>query len=292
MIDQPKRPTDYSIQNIEDDLVYPFENNIKAICGHFIRIIRGNVYLVHETAREYLLRDNDVALTDIEEDDPFELEDEALVEPSVDGDSTANTLVPTITATSSWHGSFDMLSCHGIMLDVCTTFLYCVGKGSRAQQVGKASHQTQPFLAYAAMEWPAHFREVRERITAANVLYYQNLCHPRFPGFEAWMSLWQDANTMISRKGMSDNQVQDYIVMLLQLETKDFDSVRGLQRTRLLETVQGGLMSNFSSNPTAGSNHHFPVAADKNGWVSLSAQRDEVHERPSSGPPIWENPWQ
>lgn len=41
---------------LESNLKHLIENYVKAICGHFVRIIRSEVYLVHQTAREFLLR--------------------------------------------------------------------------------------------------------------------------------------------------------------------------------------------------------------------------------------------
>ncbi|KAF4631578.1 hypothetical protein G7Y89_g6554 [Cudoniella acicularis] len=40
---------------LERDFVHPFENHVRTLCGHFLRIIHGKIYLVHQTAREFLL---------------------------------------------------------------------------------------------------------------------------------------------------------------------------------------------------------------------------------------------
>jgi len=49
-----RRPKGGNFDELALDLIYSFENDVKLLCGHFLRIIRGRVYLVHETAREYL----------------------------------------------------------------------------------------------------------------------------------------------------------------------------------------------------------------------------------------------
>jgi hypothetical protein len=51
----PRRPSIRTFEHLEWELVYPFENHIKGLCGNFVRIIQGKVYLVHQTAREFLL---------------------------------------------------------------------------------------------------------------------------------------------------------------------------------------------------------------------------------------------
>ncbi|KAJ5663650.1 hypothetical protein N7507_004381 [Penicillium longicatenatum] len=52
----PQHP---SFRKLGSELKVPMENYIKATCGHFIRIINERVYLVHQTAREYLLQQNE-----------------------------------------------------------------------------------------------------------------------------------------------------------------------------------------------------------------------------------------
>ncbi|KAM7183626.1 hypothetical protein V8F33_013456 [Rhypophila sp. PSN 637] len=52
---KPLRPGKTTFDHILYDLVSPFEHRIKSLCGQFTRIIRNKVYLVHETAREFLL---------------------------------------------------------------------------------------------------------------------------------------------------------------------------------------------------------------------------------------------
>ncbi|KAL9068379.1 MAG: hypothetical protein Q9161_006216 [Pseudevernia consocians] len=51
-------PLHKTFASIESHLKYPPENYIFALCGHFIRVIRSNVHLVHQTAREFLLADS------------------------------------------------------------------------------------------------------------------------------------------------------------------------------------------------------------------------------------------
>ncbi|KAK8011642.1 hypothetical protein PG990_010607 [Apiospora arundinis] len=48
---KPFRPGPQTLDDLEYDVVYPHENHIRAIGGHFIRIIQDKVYFVHETAR-------------------------------------------------------------------------------------------------------------------------------------------------------------------------------------------------------------------------------------------------
>jgi hypothetical protein len=49
------RPSFKDCKELEADLKYPFENYVKSVCGHFVRVIHSTVYLVHQTARAFLL---------------------------------------------------------------------------------------------------------------------------------------------------------------------------------------------------------------------------------------------
>ena len=40
------------------EIKHPAENYIFSLCGHFIRVIRSKVYLVHHTAKEFLIDDS------------------------------------------------------------------------------------------------------------------------------------------------------------------------------------------------------------------------------------------
>jgi hypothetical protein len=48
-------PTHISLDGLNSTLKHPSENYIKSLGGHFIRIIRSEVFLVHQTAKEFLL---------------------------------------------------------------------------------------------------------------------------------------------------------------------------------------------------------------------------------------------
>ncbi|EPE26177.1 alpha/beta-Hydrolase [Glarea lozoyensis ATCC 20868] len=45
-----------NLDKLADQLHHPFSNHLRLICGHFLRIRGRKVYLVHQTARDFLLR--------------------------------------------------------------------------------------------------------------------------------------------------------------------------------------------------------------------------------------------
>lgn len=92
-----------NVDNIEDELVFPYENHIKSLCGHFVRIIRNCVYLVHETARHFLLAREEIP--------------------------------PPDSGSVPWQGSFEKSEARKILLGVCVTFLYCLARRSRCARL-------------------------------------------------------------------------------------------------------------------------------------------------------------
>lgn len=46
-----RRPARYTFLDVKDNLMYPFKNYIKGLCGNFICIIKGKVCFVHKTTR-------------------------------------------------------------------------------------------------------------------------------------------------------------------------------------------------------------------------------------------------
>lgn len=42
-------------KDVQKSIKHPFENYVRSLCGHFLRIIHSKIYLVHQTARTFLL---------------------------------------------------------------------------------------------------------------------------------------------------------------------------------------------------------------------------------------------
>jgi protein SERAC1 len=124
-------------------MVFPLESHIRLLCGNFIRIIRNKIYLVHETAREFLLERTQTNL----------------------GDSPSVIIrgVSTRTWSSTTTAAFDDFD-HA--------------RERTAAELGWPSSQTEAFLEYTAKSWTIHFHQVSHRLAQSNFVYYYNLCHP------------------------------------------------------------------------------------------------------------------
>jgi hypothetical protein len=182
----PRRPGMGTFDDLALDMLYPFENHIKSLCGHFLRIIRGKVYLVHETAREYLLSvpKHHASLTSplshvqlatvVEESDHWDPHISLLnplIEPlpiplSQDsGDPSKNGIENLSTPKTRMQHSFSLMSSHSLLLEICVTYLYFLGKRSCFDQSEIEEHAAVgKFLNYAANSWTSHYQRVCEDI--------------------------------------------------------------------------------------------------------------------------------
>lgn len=211
---QPLKPGMVTLDDVEADISLPFENHVKSLCGHFVRIIRNKVYLVHETAREFLLSTSrdppspGTQLPGCQQDPEFETHRAVTISPLESA---------TVTKNVSFQHSFTLLEARALLLEICVTYLYCLAKGSGGSTVpGCVTPLTKPFLHYVANSWFIHFHQVSHRLRAGDIRYFQNLCHPLFPGFRAWVEDY--SHPYPPHQSGSIDEVQDYYVDLLDIE--------------------------------------------------------------------------
>lgn len=298
----PRRPDKKTFSHLEYNLVYPFETHLKSICGNFVRIIHDKVYLVHETARAFLLEPKLEAdpqhWPSVDEDiDPFE----EWPEPLEGYPSHAIPLEKSKTVLGPWQHSFSIEKCEALLLHICTTYLYMMGKKCSEAELGQPSEATIIFLEYASMFWHRHFGAIRDMITSRDLRYYENLCHPMFPGFFAWTeALLGEEKAIQIATVRSTDELQDYYVDLLGIELSN--SVHGDVCTDLIdsgldaETLEARdyahqLSDNmtqlrYSSNPATLSNHGFPLATDETGFVSLAVSSSSRQQRKIERPTL------
>lgn len=279
-----RKPSRRTFQSAEYDIVYPSENHIKSICGHFVRIIRGNVYLVHQTAREFLLdeaswKDLDIVPVGIKAEEAlWEFSDSDADEEECYGVSNSGFAdgAESVTLASEighgWQHTFSLKSCHALMLEVCATYLYMLGKPCRGATLGHPTERVACFLGYAAENWVSHFHKVCERIPPSDLSYYHGLCHPRFPGFLTWLKAHDEQNRALVFASSSVEEQQDLLIEKLALEPGQpgfgSDVMARFDFATIFETG-GSKLQILSCNPSRSQNVVFPVKADEMGVVSL-----------------------
>ncbi|XXH00550.1 hypothetical protein Hte_006898 [Hypoxylon texense] len=165
-------PSHKTLEDIFPDIKYPREDYIKALCGNFIRIIHGKLYLVHQTAREFLL------------------------------DTQAHS-----SAENTWQHSVSIHEANRTLLRACITYVSCGERSGwkdslslrmdsesntryndRHQIVFQKLADIHPFLEYAATRWTIHFK--LSKLTPEADLFKEvvEFCQPlpSGPGYPYW----------------------------------------------------------------------------------------------------------
>lgn len=282
-----RKPISRTFKSAESKIVYPSENHIKSVCGHFVRIIHHKVYLVHQTAREFLLdeaswKDLDIApvgitaedeLWDLSESDSENGEYYGSIRPeSADG---AESMTLASETGRGWQHTFSLGSCHALLLEICTTYLYVLGRPCKGAVPGHPTREVACLLRYAAEYWVSHFHKVCENIPPANLSYYHGLCHPRFPGFLTWLEVHDIQNRAPAFSSGSVEEQQDLLIQKLALEPGEPGFGRDVMSKLDFATVLEARVAKIqilSCNPSRSQNITFPVKADETGAVSLDFQ--------------------
>lgn len=282
-----RKPSSRTFKSTEYKIFYPSENHIKSICGHFVRIIHHKVYLVHQTAREFLLdeaswKDLDIVPVGITANDAmWDLSDSESEYGECDGSSgpgfanDAESVTMASVTGHSWQHTFSLQSCHALLLEICTTYLYMLGRPCKGAVLGHPTKEVACLLGYAAEYWVTHFHKVCENIPPGNLSYYHGLCHPRFPGFLTWLGVHDVQNRAPAFSSGSVEEQQDLLIQKLALEPGEPGFGRDVMaRLDFATVLEAGVakLQILSCNPSRSQNIVFPVKADETGAVSLDFQ--------------------
>ncbi|KAH7018099.1 uncharacterized protein B0I36DRAFT_435479 [Microdochium trichocladiopsis] len=212
----PRRPKGREFADVVDRLddVPDSASDLEGLCGNLVRVVEGRVYLVHGTAREFLLGKKSTNEKEREELVTQRLNEDQ----SVVSDDQGPTKRPASSYRSgSSHAdrlqhSFSLIDCQCQLLEICVTYLYMLAayrlqKRSLLRSHDKHSQrlhrhcykQMRPFLAYVSRGWPRHLRVILNytrrqktsqspRIAGRHMSYYHGLCHPQFPAFTDWVA--------------------------------------------------------------------------------------------------------
>lgn len=170
---------------------------VKNLCGLFVTISDSRVYLLHQTAREFLLS----------HDRCF---------------STANI---TSQHSGSWKHSFQLETCHYVMAKVCLTYLlfdvfqdepllwedrvidekgtrYLTTEAYHQSRIVKYNGQHALFM-YTSSFWALHFEKCKTKDGLSEM--WLGICDPKSQRFHTWFqSYWQFLP--LTRRGVSESR--------------------------------------------------------------------------------------
>ncbi|KAL4788864.1 hypothetical protein BDV19DRAFT_48930 [Aspergillus venezuelensis] len=168
---------DLDLENEED-----FKLRLRTLCGLFISIYQGRIYFLHQTAREFLLRDF--------------------------GSSTTVSLEP------SWHHSIAITQAHEVLATVCVRYLNLFNANvSMLTDTNKeASHTTgsRALLEYSAKTWTTHFREARIIDGAAILDLALRISDPHSRSYSAWFDIYWETTGMLTPNSFTSLMIAAY----------------------------------------------------------------------------------
>ena len=166
------RSTDKAQQDL--DLEPDIESTVKRLCGVFIRVMDSTIYLVHQTAREFLLRPGDV-------------------------DFDQNGQLPN---TDSWKHSLFVENTNEALAEICTWYLSLSDFEDKPLVVDpstgdaflkeKVDEYTRGYtlLPYAARFWPEHLRLSKVSQKDPHLDWYLELYDTGSKRFRTWWQIY------------------------------------------------------------------------------------------------------
>ncbi|KAM0421055.1 hypothetical protein ACHAPT_011126 [Fusarium lateritium] len=186
-----------SLSQLSEVLRKPFSNHLRQICGHFLRIRGRKVYLVHQTAREFLLyrtvntkprpffwKEPEIRATSCH---PQE-------KPSTDGSRDIQAYTGTVSQ-HGWRHSIRLEDANRYLLRICADYiqLFVFEKiGGKLQWKTKDAvaylkecrdDPPRAFFKYAAFHWIDHYRPIRKSLDYS----YDYLLKPSEQHFKIWI---------------------------------------------------------------------------------------------------------
>jgi ankyrin repeat protein len=187
--------------DLEDD--EDFKTRLRSWCGLFVSINQGNIYFIHQTAREFLLAD--------------------LASPT------------TFSSELHWHHSITTRHAHAVLAELCVLYLNFFNSNVSllTDMDGAAGHYVdrRPFLDYSAETWGTHFRKAGFIDDATIIPFALRICDSGSKSYSVWFRIYWKTTGMSTTKYFTDIMLASYyghrvIVKLLlekgaEIESKD-----------------------------------------------------------------------
>lgn len=152
----------YAELDLDDDM--PFKTKIRNICGLFVSIHDSKVYLIHQTAREFL-----VSRTD---------------------SPNFSTLGTRIIKT--WKHSLNPVESNHVLVKICLAYLLLSDLDS-----SEHTAETTSFLIYTADHWFTHFHKAKIETENGILESTLTVCDTQSSTFQRWFPLyWQSQQAL------------------------------------------------------------------------------------------------
>ncbi|CEJ91474.1 hypothetical protein VHEMI07184 [[Torrubiella] hemipterigena] len=168
------------------------EKYIRNLCGLFVNIVDSKVYLLHQTAKEFLVT-------------------------KADADSNKGSHGPSAL---TWKSSFDPQESQSIVYNICLWRLFDEGGASNSGKKGD-------LFEYCAINWAIHFRNAYNKHNTSAIESARQLCITSQPLFDHWFGIYWKATQVGNAPKFNDIMVASFFgleqVLKLQLSSGNAD---------------------------------------------------------------------
>ena len=158
--------SDRSYEELDLERETSFKTTVRKLCGLFVSIIDHKIYLVHQTAKEFLVAKKDAA----------------------GPGSWKYTLEPTkselvLAKVCIFYLLFTVFDCDPLIID----------NGASKDDMEATIKQyinKHDFLDYAAKHWPTHYQKAQAEVDTALLEFYFSICDTRSKRFMTWFQVY------------------------------------------------------------------------------------------------------
>jgi ankyrin repeat protein len=171
-----------SMQDLDLESEKDFYERLRSWCGLFVSIYQGKVYFLHQTAREFLLKDL-----------------------SSDGRAPAGDApFGSVPSSLEWHHSINYPQAHTVLAEACVLYLDLFNYDPDLTDANRNrvySTRENSFLDYSAKYWSTHFREADFRDDADIASVALKICDSDSKSYPAWFNIYWETAMSVSRPG-------------------------------------------------------------------------------------------
>ena len=149
-----------------------FRTKVRNICGLFVNIVDSKVYLIHQTAKEFLMGTR----------------------------STDQAVSPAYPGLGVWKHSLNQIRSNLILAKICLSYLHfdefesdvTTSQGDERYDYGGGRYKSREnsFLVYAARNWVSHFRVAQNTVDQPLRHLALGICDPQTNRFPNWFKLY------------------------------------------------------------------------------------------------------
>jgi hypothetical protein len=162
----------HALKNLEFQEIDQLQTTLRDVCGLFITIVNEKVYLLHQTAKEFLIAQED-----------------------------SNKLASDPISNSSWKYSLSVQYSNFVLAEICVVYLVTL-----LSNTPKIDQDTDHgiFINYSAANWSTHFRNANIEHNAVITPLALRLCDPTNKGLLTWFDIYKQSPSYLYGFNPSD----------------------------------------------------------------------------------------